>query len=130
MASTIKFTVGKTSTGFDGYYEKDGTIVAVTTGATIAELKQNALEAYNLYASESGRKEITAESITFEYDLASFFEMYPVINASGLSARLGINKTLLSQYINGNKKPSAKQVQKILGEVKAIGKELSELEIA
>jgi hypothetical protein len=126
----IKFTVGKTSTGFDAYHEKNDTIVAVTTGDTIAELKTNALESYNLYAEESGHKVITADNIKFEFDLPSFFEYYPVVSAKALSARVGINHTLLSQYVNGVKKPSAKQVQRILTEVKAIGKELSELELA
>lgn len=128
--TNIKFTVGKTSTGFDAYYEKDGTIVAVTTGDSIAELKNNALEAYNLYAEESKLKTITADHINFEFDLPSFFEYYPVISAKALSARVGINHTLLSQYVTGVKKPSEKQVHRILSEIKAIGKELSELELA
>jgi hypothetical protein len=128
--TTIKFTVGKTSTGFDAYYEKENIIVAVTTGDTIAELKENALEAYNSYVEESGRKAVeTTDAITFEFDLPSFFEYYPVISAKALSARVGINHTLLSQYVTGVKKPSDKQVKRILSEVKNIGKELSELEL-
>jgi predicted RNase H-like HicB family nuclease len=127
--TNIKFTVGKTSTGFDAYYEKDGIIGAVTTGDTISELKDNALEAYNLYAEESGRKAVTEDQIVFEFDLPSFFEYYPVISAKALSTRVGINNTLLSQYVTGVKKPSDKQVKRILTEVKAIGKELSELEL-
>lgn len=127
--ANIKFTVGKTSTGFDAYYETKGIIVAVTTGDTISDLKENALAAYNLYAEESGKKQITADNINFEFDLPSFFEYYPVISAKALSARIGINHTLLSQYVTGVKKPSGKQVHRILDEVKAIGKELSELEL-
>jgi predicted RNase H-like HicB family nuclease len=128
--STIKFTVGKTSTGFDAYYETNNGIVAVTTGDTIAELKNNALEAYNLYAEESGKKTVTEDQIILEFDLPSFFEYYPVISAKALSARVGINNTLLSQYVTGVKKPSDKQVKRILTAVKEIGKELSELELA
>ncbi|WP_183560648.1 helix-turn-helix domain-containing protein [Mucilaginibacter sp. SP1R1] len=128
--TTIRFTVGKTSTGFDAYYENNGSIVAVTTGDTMTELRHNALEAYNLYAVEAGRKAINIENISFEFDLPSFFEYYPVISAKALSARVGINNTLLSQYVTGIKKPSAKQVNRILTEVKAIGKELSEIELA
>ena len=127
--TTIKFTVGKTSTGFDAYYEKNETIVAITTGNTIAALKDNALEAYNLYAEETGKKSVLLDQIVFEFDLPSFFEYYPVISAKALSARIGINHTLLSQYVNGVKKPSVKQVRRILSEVKTIGKELSELEL-
>ena len=127
--ATIKFTVDKTSTGFDAYYEKNDTIAAITTGDTLSELKENALEAYNLYAEHTKAKAASIDQIVFEFDLPSFFEYYPMINARGLSARIGINHTLLSQYVNGAKKPSSKQVSRILTEVKMIGKELSELEL-
>ncbi|MGF7081547.1 helix-turn-helix domain-containing protein [Mucilaginibacter sp. UYCu711] len=130
MMPHIKFTVGKTSTGFDAYYKHNHKIVAVTTGDTITELKSNALESYKLYAEESGKKAVVTEAIIFEFDLPSFFEYYPVISAKALSARVGINNTLLSQYVNGVKKPSGKQIKRIFTEIKAIGRELSELELA
>lgn len=125
----IKFTVGKTSTGFDAYYEKGDTIVAVTTGGNIAELRKNAVEAYNLYAEEVGQAAINEDQLTLKYDLASFFEFYKEISASGLGARIGMSKTLLSEYVNGKRKPSDKQVLKILNGIKELGKELSELEL-
>lgn len=126
--TTFKFTVGKTSTGFDAYYETNGNVVAVTTGDTLAELKDNALEAYNLFAEESGRKTVTLDQIAFEFDLPSFFEFYKEISASGLANRVGMHKSLLSEYINGKRKPSEKQVQKVFAGIKQLGKELNELE--
>jgi hypothetical protein len=125
----IKFNVGKTATGFDAYYTDDGQIAVITTGDNLSELKNNALEAYNLYAEEKHKKEIKADQLSFEFDLPSFFEYYNVINARALSARIGMNNALLSHYIKGVKKPSEKQVQKILAGIKDIGKELSELEL-
>jgi DNA-binding transcriptional regulator YdaS (Cro superfamily) len=53
-----------------------------------------------------------------------------VINAKVMAVRLGINPTLLAQYIQGVKKPSEKQTQKILAGIKQVGKELYELELA
>ncbi|MDB5280966.1 MAG: transcriptional regulator [Bacteroidota bacterium] len=123
------FTVGKTNTGFDAYYEENELIVAVTTGSNIAELKNNALEAYNLYAEESKKKPATIEQIAFKYDLASFFEFYKEINASALGQRIGMQKSLLSEYVNGKRRPSEKQVSRILNGIKQLGKELSELEL-
>ncbi|GAC1564344.1 MAG: hypothetical protein NVS3B13_40610 [Mucilaginibacter sp.] len=125
----IKFTVGKTATGFDAYYTDDGKIVAITTGDNLSELKNNALAAYNLYAEEKHKKGIDTGQLSFEFDLPSFFEYYNVINARALSARIGMNNALLSHYIKGVKKPSEKQVQKILAGIKDVGKELSELEL-
>ncbi|MOA67418.1 hypothetical protein D3C78_1945830 [compost metagenome] len=64
-----------------------------------------------------------------KYDLASFFEFYKEINVSALGKRIGMQKTLLSEYKNGNRKPSDKQVNKILTGIKELGRELSELEL-
>jgi len=47
-----------------------------------------------------------------------------IINAKFLAKRIGMNETLLSQYVQGTKKPSAKQTGKILNGIHEIGKEL------
>jgi hypothetical protein len=126
---TIKFIVGKTSTGFDAYAENNGLIVAITTGAHLTEVRNNALEAYNLWLEEKGKSKITDDQLKLEFDLASFFEFYKEINAKSLAKRIGMNQTLLSQYVNGIKKPSDKQVHKILAGVRQLGRELTELEL-
>jgi len=59
--------------------------------------------------------------------LQSFFDFYKVINAKALSERIGMNKSLLAQYISGKKKPSPDQIKRILNGVNQIGKELSEI---
>jgi hypothetical protein len=40
-----------------------------------------------------------------------------------------MNPTLLSQYVQGQKKPSEAQTQKILGGIQQIGKELAEINL-
>ena len=126
---TVEFKVGKTNTGFDAYREENGKIVAVTTGANPTELKLNIVESYNLYQEYNHKKKITTEQVNITYDVPSFFEYYDIISAKALSARIGMNNTLLSHYINGIKKPSQKQVEKILTGIKEVGRELMELEI-
>ena len=42
---------------------------------------------------------------------------------------LGMDKTLLSQYVNGHKKPGPKQVKRIMDGIKQLGSELSSLEL-
>jgi hypothetical protein len=41
-----------------------------------------------------------------------------------------MNPTLLSHYVQGRKKPSATQTEKILKGIREIGKELSDLSIS
>jgi len=59
--------------------------------------------------------------------MQSFFEFYKVINAKALSERIGMNQSLLAQYITGKKKPSPTQVERILKGVQQIGRELAEI---
>jgi len=125
----IKFNVGKTNTGFDAYAEQPGGIIAATA-ATFPELKTNIVDAYNGFADHFNIKNITIEDVELEFDIPSFFESYGIINARALSHRIGMNNSLLSHYIKGVKKPSPKQVDKILTGLKEIGRELAELQLA
>lgn len=101
------------------------TIVDATV-QTIHDLHVNTLEALHIYFEEFG-KTITHENIELELDFKQFFDYYKVINAKHLAARIGMNETLLSQYVNGIKKPSKKQVHRIVEGLHDIGRELMEL---
>ena len=117
--------VEKTDTGFSAFSE-DYTIY--TTGRTIPELIDNALEAANLFFEEESIR-ITQENLKFEIDFKQFFQYYKVINAKFLATRIGMNPTLLSQYVQGRKKPSDAQTEKILLGIHQIGRELSEINL-
>ena len=124
-----KFVVERTQTGFSAFAE-DENLPVFTTGKDFEEIKTNILEALNLYLEHAGKKAATAENIITKLDLPSFFEFYSIINANALSKRINMNESLLSQYVNGKKEPSEKQIQKILTGIKDLGKELMQLEIA
>ena len=124
-----KFVVERTQTGFSAFAE-DENLPVFTTGKDFEEIKTNILEALNLYLEHAGKKTATAENIITKLDLPSFFEFYSIINAKALSKLINMNESLLSQYVNGKKEPSEKQIQKILTGIKDLGKELMQLEIA
>jgi hypothetical protein len=84
------------------------------------------MEAMN-FAYEELEIEYTLNDIQFEFDLESFFAFYKVINAKALSERIGMNQSLLAQYIKGIKKPSPAQTKRILNGVQQIGRELTEV---
>ena len=119
----ISIIVEKTETGYSAYAEE---YPVYTVGNNLDELKSNILEAINLYFEEEKRT-VTAEDLKITLDLPQFFEFYKVINAKALSERIGMNQSLLAQYIKGNKKPSPAQVQRIMKGVQQIGRELSEI---
>ena len=117
--------VEKTDTGFSAFSED---YPIYTTGRTIPELIDNAFEAANLFFEEENIR-ITQENFKFEIDFKQFFQYYKVINAKFLAAKIGMNPTLLSQYVQGRKKPSDAQTEKILLGIHQIGQELSEINL-
>lgn len=116
--------VEKTNTGYSAYAAKYS---VYTVGGSLEELKTNIIEALNLQFEKQG-KTITEKDLKITLDLAQFFEFYKVINAKALSERIGINQSLLAQYIKGIKKPSPTQTQRILKGVQQVGKELAAIQ--
>jgi len=98
-----------------------------TEGDDFDKLKDNILEAVNLTFQDLGFV-YTIDEIVLKPDLQSFFEFYKVINVKALSERIGMNQSLLAQYISGIKKPSANQTKRILQGVQQVGKELTAIQ--
>lgn len=121
----IKINITKEDIGYSAFTTVNKNFIA-TEAETFEELKTNILEAVNLAFEEAGFIYIM-EEVLFEYDLESFFDFYKVINAKALSERIGMNQSLLAQYIKGIKKPSMPQTKRILEGVQQIGRELSEV---
>jgi predicted RNase H-like HicB family nuclease len=117
--------VEKTDTGFSAFSD---TNPIYTTGRTIPELINNALEATKL-CFEDEEIIINQDNLKFEIDFKQFFQYYKVLNSKFLADKIGMNPTLLSQYVQGHKKPSESQTQKILTGIHNIGQELSEINL-
>ena len=120
----IEMIVERTATGYSAYAKKHP---VYTTGSSLEQLKANMVEALNLYFEKSG-KTISEKDLKIILDLPQFFAFYKVINATALSERIGINQSLLAQYIKGIKKPSPSQTRRILKGVQQVGKELSAIQ--
>jgi predicted RNase H-like HicB family nuclease len=119
----IAVIIEKSNTGFSAYAAD---FPVYTTAATINKLLDNVQEAFSLYLED---EEFNVSQITFEIDLKQFFQYYKVINSRALAEKIGMNPTLLSQYIRGHKKPSEKQSRRILYGINRIGQELAEMSI-
>ncbi|PWT98580.1 MAG: XRE family transcriptional regulator [Bacteroidetes bacterium] len=119
----IKINIEKTHTGYSAFAER---YPVATTGKDLIKLKKNIVDALNLYFEKKSQK-IGEENLRIYLDLPQFFEFYKIINAKALSENIGMNQSLLAQYIKGHKKPSANQVNRILKGIHQIGKELAEI---
>lgn len=74
-------------------------------------------------------EDISFESFTYEdaepTAMQRFFLTHKEINVAEFARSIGMNATLLRNYINGFKKPSAEREQKILEHIHKLGKELT-----
>lgn len=125
LKKKIDITVEKTNTGYSAYADEMGVF---TTGKDIPELYSSLIEALNLSFEDSGYV-VTAENLKLNLDLQQFFQYYKVLNANFLAKRIGMNTTLLSQYVRGKKHPSSKQTDKIIRGIQSIGKELADINL-
>ena len=125
IRKNIIINVEKTGTGFSAYSNE---YPIFTTGRNVPELINNASEAANLYFEDKNVL-LTHKNLKFEIDFKQFFQYYRVLNSRFLADKIGMNPSLLSQYIQGHKKPSDKQTEKILTGIHQIGQELSEINL-
>ena len=122
----VVFIVEKTNTGYSAFAQD---YPVYTVGDSIADVRKNILDAINTWFEHKNFPEITEGQIELKLDIPQFFEFYKEINAKAISKRIGINESLLSQYVTGVKKPSTKQRTRILEGIKSLGKELVNLEL-
>ncbi len=120
----IEIILEKTKTGYSAYAKK---YAIYTVGSSLEEIKLKILEATNIYFEEKNIV-ITEKNLKIILDLPQFFDFYKVINAKALSERIGMNQSLLAQYIKGKKKPSSMQTARILKGVQQVGKELAAIQ--
>ncbi|PIS45480.1 MAG: XRE family transcriptional regulator [Ignavibacteria bacterium CG08_land_8_20_14_0_20_37_9] len=134
MKKSVTIIVEKASDGFTAYVpELPG---CITFGNSLDEIKENIREAITLQLE--GMKEDGEEipfnlqedfNIELKLDVAQVFNLYQSINSTGFAKRIGMNQSLLSQYVNGIKKPSEKQARRILEGVVNFGRELSHIQV-
>jgi predicted RNase H-like HicB family nuclease len=119
----IVIIIEKTKDGFSAYAADHP---VYTTGSSMNELFSNIKEAFILYIDDENFND---SRISYEIDFNQFFKHYKVLNANALAGRIGMNPTLLSQYISGHKKPSPSQSRRILYGINRIGQELAEMSV-
>lgn len=115
--------IEKTKDGFSAY-AKDYPVF--TTGSSMNKLFQNIKEAFILYFDD---EKFSDTQLSYEIDFSHFFKYYKVLNSKAFAGRIGMNPTLLSQYIRGHKKPSKSQSRRILYGINNIGQELAEMSV-
>ena len=68
-------------------------------------------------------------SVSFKYDLPSFFNDFDFINASRFAHYAGINESKMRQYKSGTAFPGERTTMKIMAAIHRIGTELSSVSL-
>ena len=126
---TIKAHIEQGKDGTFGIYTDCGELpfVVIGDGRTISAAKAEFAAVWD--ASIVSYKERTGKQIdatyTFVYDTPSFLQEYKgIITLSGLSKLTGINKTQLSHYMTGTRRPTEATHNKIKQSVHQFATEL------
>ena len=119
----IPVIVEVTNSGYSAFTRD---VPVYTTGSSITEVYANISEAMSLL-HEDKQVEYGPQNFTLKFDFQQFFSHYRVLNAKFLAERIGLNPSLLSQYVSGTKEPSPKQVLRIINGINALGEELASL---
>jgi transcriptional regulator with XRE-family HTH domain len=117
---TADFLVEKVEDGYTAYAQGFSILVMADT---LKEVYANATEALVVQCEVTDDK-LSDFQIAFRYDFATLFEVYDIVNVKALCKRLGMNNSLISQYISGKKEPSLKQKAKIERGLHEFAKEL------
>ena len=59
--------------------------------------------------------------------IGNVFRRFPQLNVSEVARTIGINKSLLSRYIYGIKRPSDARTRQILDAIRALGREMANI---
>ena len=57
--------------------------------------------------------------------IADIFHRFPQLNVSEVARTIGINKSLLSRYIYGIKKPSQQRIDQIIDAIRSLGRDMA-----
>lgn len=100
-------------------------------GISVAEAKEDFRESIDEAMEEAVSSGTIPEnySVSFKYDLPSFFNDFDFINASKFAQYAGINESKMRQYKSGVAYPGERTAEKILGAIHRIGAELSSVSL-
>lgn len=68
-------------------------------------------------------KDIPELEMSFKYDLWAFFDKYP-LNISMVAGKIGVNASLMRQYVAGLRKPGRKRLAQIQDGIRLLGREM------
>lgn len=74
-------------------------------------------------------KEIPELEISYKFDIGSLFNYYDFINVAGVSREVGINPSLMRQYVTGVRNPSQPRKERIVQGIRSLASKMQTVEM-
>lgn len=71
------------------------------------------------YLKEEG-EDVPALEIEYRFDVGSLFSYYDFVNIAGVAREIGLNPSVIRQYVIGTRKPSAERKKQIITGLKSL----------
>lgn len=126
-----KVTVERGKDGYAAAFTERGCTI-VGAGDSLLEIERSLQDGIDSMASMSkGEEREFWKSLDIELnlDVPSIFALFETLNVKAFAERIGMNRSLLQQYVSGKKQPGEKQSIKILRGINDIGREYLALKV-
>ncbi|WP_297120145.1 hypothetical protein [Leyella stercorea] len=77
------------------------------------------------YLKEEG-EDVPALEIEYRFDVGSLFSYYDFVNIAGVAREIGLNSSVIRQYVIGTRKPSAERKKLIITGLKSLADKMQQ----
>lgn len=126
MNEKLTFNVALTGDSFHATSEYNDDLIVVS--GDLAEMKDRIMSVVDFHF-EGSDKIFHWEDIELKFELDEYFTFFAPVTISGVAEMAGLNRSLLAQYVAGQKKPSEKQLAKIEKALHNLGGLLSQIRL-
>lgn len=77
------------------------------------------------YLREEG-EEVPALEIEYRFDVGSLFSYYDFVNIAGVAREIGLNPSVIRQYVIGTRKPSVERKKQIITGLKSLADKMQQ----
>jgi hypothetical protein len=77
------------------------------------------------YLKEEG-EDVPALEIEYRFDVGSLFSYYDFVNIAGVAREIGLNPSVIRQYVIGTRKPSAERKKLIITGLKSLADKMQQ----
>lgn len=107
-----------------------------TSGTSVEEVTENLRDLLADYLENEGREEADWQSVShatvefnYTYDMTSFAEAFDALQVGVLAEKSGLEEVLVQEIVNGTRRPSLDQAQRVEAALHEVGQSLLQVSV-